>query len=131
MKNKNIISGVFALAVLLSVGLGCSQHGTKLETDGGNLYYTTNVTKIEAQDLLDYLVQENFYGGQNMFIQLDKSGSSYQFRLIVKPEYQNDKSYREACKLFAEELSSNVFNDASVEVHICDDNFETIRVVKP
>ena len=131
MKNTNIISGILVLAVLLSVGLGCTSHGTKLEINGGELYYTANITADEAQTLGDYLVEANFFDGQRKSVQLDKSGSTYQFRLVVKPEFRNDKSYHKLGKLFAKELSANVFNDEPVEIHICDENFKTIRVVKP
>ena len=131
MKNTNIISGILVLAILLSVGLGCSKHGTKLEINGGELFYTANITADEAQTLGDYLVEGNFFDGKRKSVQLDKSGSTYQFRMVVKPELRNDKSYRETCKLAAKDFSTNVFNDEPVEIHICDENFKTIRVVKP
>jgi hypothetical protein len=130
MKNNNIISGTLVLAVMLCLVLGCSQHGTKLEINGGELYYTANVKANEAQALGDYLLEGNFFDGKRKSVQLDKSGSTYQFRMVVKPELRNDKSYRDTCKLVARELSANVFDDEPVEIHICDENFKTIRVVK-
>lgn len=131
MKNNNIISGILVLAVLLSVGLGCRQKDTKLEINGGELFYTANVTADEAQALGDYLVESTFFDGRRKSVQLDKPGSTYQFRLVVKQEFRNDKAYLKLGKLFAEELSANVFNDEPVEIHICDEHFKTIRVIKP
>lgn len=130
MKNTNIISGIFVLAVMLSLVLGCN-YTQKLEINGGELFYTTNVTKNEAQTLAYYLVEANFFDGKRKSVQLDKPGSTYQFRMVVKPELQNNKSYHKLGKLFAEELSANVFNDEPVEIHICDENFKTIHIVTP
>jgi hypothetical protein len=131
MKNNNIISGILVIALLLGVGLGCSQHGTKLEFNGGELYYTANVTADEAQKLGDSLVEWGVFDGERKSVQLDKSDSTYQFRAVIKTELRNDKSYAKKLKLFAAQLSSEVFDEEPVEIHICDENFKTIRVVKP
>ncbi|HEX8290040.1 MAG TPA: hypothetical protein VF556_18810 [Pyrinomonadaceae bacterium] len=131
MKNISIIGGILVIAVLLGVGLGCSQLGTKLKFDGGELYYTTNVTADEAQALGNNLVESGFFNGRRISVQLDKSDSTYQFRMVVKPEFRNDKSYAQTLRLFAAQLSSEVFNDEPVEIHICDESFKTLRVVKP
>jgi hypothetical protein len=130
MKNNNITGGILVLAVMLSLVLGCKQT-QKIEVNGGELSYTTNVTKAEAETLAYYLVEGNFFDGQRKSVQLDKSDSTYQFRMVVKPEFRNDKSYHKLAKQFARELSANVFDDEPVEVHICDERFETVRVIKP
>jgi hypothetical protein len=131
MKNKKMIGGIVAIAMMLVVVLACNQHGTKLEFNGGELYYTDNVTEAEAKKLGEYLVKETFFDGQKKSVQLDKSGSTYQFRMVVKKELQNDDSFTANAKVAATEISENVFNKAPTEVHICDENLKTIRVVKP
>jgi hypothetical protein len=114
----------------MAIGLACSGHGTKLEFNGGDLYYTDNVTESEAKKLGDYLVKEGFYDGKPKSVQLDKSGSTYQFRMVVQPERQNDEATMTLMKTFAGELSSDLFNDAPVEVHACDEQLKTLRVIK-
>lgn len=131
MKNKNYIGGILIIAIMLAVVSACSQYGTKLEYNGGELYYTKNVTETEAKKLGDYLVKEKFFDGQEKSVQLDKEGSTYQFRMVIKKELQNDDSYAENAKSVATELSENVFSKAPTEVHLCDETLKTIRVVKP
>jgi len=131
MKNKNYISGVLAIALLLVVGLACSQYGEKLEYNGGELYYTKNVTETDAKKLGEYLVKENFFDGNPKTVQLDKQGTTYQFRMVVQKEKQSDEATEALMKIFAIQISSEVFADAPVEMHICDDNLKTVKVVKP
>lgn len=131
MKNKNFLGGLLAVAILLVVGLACSGHGTKLEFNGGDLYYTDNVTEAEAKKLGNYLVEQGFYDGKPKSVQLDKSGSTYQFRMVVQPEKQNDAATMEIMKTFASQLSSDVFSNAPTEVHVCDDQLKTLKVIKP
>jgi preprotein translocase subunit SecF len=131
MRNKNYLGGMLAVAILLVVGLACTGHGTKLEFNGGELYYTKNVTEAEAKKLGTYLVEQEFFDGKPKSVQLDKSGSTYQFRMVVQPEKQNDAATLEIMKAFGSQLSSGVFNNAPVEIHICDDQLKTLKVVKP
>lgn len=132
MKNKNFIGGMMAVAILLMVGLACSTgYGTKLEFNGGELYYTDNVTEAEAKKLGTYLVEQEFFDGVPKTVQLDKSGSTYQFRMVVLPEKRNDEAIMEALKTSATQISDDVFNNATVEVHVCDDQLKTLKVVKP
>lgn len=128
MKNKNIISGILAMAVMLGFVLGC-QFTTKFEINNGEIEYK-NVSNAEAQKLGYYLVEEDFFDGRKIRVKLDKSGSTYQFRMVVKSRSRNNQSYHETVKLFAEELSADVFDNAPTEIHICDDDFETIVVIK-
>jgi hypothetical protein len=130
MRNKNFISAALAMVVLLAVTLACSQYGEKLEYNGGELYYTKNVTETEAKKLGDYMVKEGFYDGTKKSVQLDKDGSTYQFRMVVLKDKQNDPATAATMKTVANELSQNVFNNAPTEVHICDDQLKTLQVVK-
>lgn len=103
---------------------------TKLEYNGGELFYTTNVTEAEAKKLGDYMVKEGFYDGTKKSVELDKSGPTYQFRMVVMKEKQNDPATISTMKTVANELSGNVFDNAPTEVHICDDRLRTLHVVK-
>ncbi|HEY0461483.1 MAG TPA: hypothetical protein VGC97_20270 [Pyrinomonadaceae bacterium] len=131
MKKKNFITTALVLTVLLAVGLACTGHGTKLEFNGGELYYTDNVTETEAKKLGDYLVEAGFFSGKKITVQLDKPGSIYQFKMVVVPEKQKDEATAELMKSFAGELSENVFDNAPTEAHICDEQLKTIKVLKP
>ena len=131
MKKKNFITTILVLTVLMAVGLACGSYGTKLDFNGGELYYTDNVTEADAKKLGDYLVKSGFFDGRKITVQLDKSGSTYQFRMVVVKEKQNDDATMILMKAFAGEISEDVFNDAPTELHICDDQLKTLRVLKP
>lgn len=131
MKKKNFITTILVLTVLMAVGLACSTYGTKLDFNGGELYYTDNVTEADANKLGEYLVKSGFFDGRKITVQLDKSGATYQFRMVVVPEKQNDEATMILMKAFAGEISGDVFNDAPTELHICDDQLKTLRVLKP
>ncbi len=85
MKKQNFLTTTLILTVLLAVGLACSSYGTKLDFNGGELYYTDNVTEADAKKLGDYLVKSGFFGGRQVTVQLDKAGATYQFRMVVLP----------------------------------------------
>jgi hypothetical protein len=131
MKHKTYLSGMLAVAMLLFAGLACSNYGTKLDFNGGEVYYTDKVTEAEAKKLGEYLVKEEFFDGKPKTVQLDKAGSTYQFRMVVQKEKQNDEGTIELMKTFAGQISADVFNDAPTELHICDESLKTVRVVKP
>ena len=123
MKKKLLV----LLMALLCIS--CEGHGTLLEFNGGELYYTSNVTLAEANKLGKYCVKEEFFDGNRKTIQLDKEGSTYLFRMVVKKGLENDQEFINIAKVTAAELSQNVFNGKQVDIHLCDENLKTLRVV--
>ena len=53
---------------MLAIGLACKGSGTKIEFNGGDLFYTENVTETEAKKLGNYLVEQGFYYGKSKSI---------------------------------------------------------------
>ena len=102
---------------------GCgASYGEKLNYLGDNeLYYTSNVTKSEAEELGSYLSKEGFFKSDGkVSVQLNKEGSTYQFRMVIKTGLENDNDTIDIMKVVCEELSKNVFDNKNVEVHLCD-----------
>ena len=64
-----------------------------LKVNQADLYYTSAVSKEEATWLQDYLVQSKICGDSQISMQLTKSGSMRQFRMVVKPGFEKDKGY--------------------------------------
>jgi hypothetical protein len=117
-----------ALAILMLAG--CSQgFGTRLEFNGGELYYTATVTPAEAQKLGQYLIKEKFFDGTPKSVQLNKNKSTYEFRFVVKKGLDTDPSFVDLAKVFCKELSEDVFEGSPVETHFCDDQLRTLRIV--
>lgn len=135
VKKKNFTTiSILIFTMLFSVMLvGCgADYGTKINFGENNeLYYTDSVTSEQAQSLGDYLVKGEFFAndGNERTVQLNKSGSTYEFRMVVKTGLDQDQATIDLMKQVAAELSANVFNGETVDVHLCDDTLKTLRVV--
>jgi hypothetical protein len=123
---KNAIILVFTLFLI-----NCDNYGTMLEFNGGELYYTSSVSEREAYKLGEYLVDAEFFDGDGKTIQLNKTGNTYEFRMVIKKGTEKDEEFIQIAKIFANDLSEYVFNGFNVDIHLCDENLSTIRVVVP
>lgn len=121
-------SSAFVLLSAMLLLVGCSNYGTEKTFNGVQLYYTSDVTEAEANSLGNYLVKAEFANGEAKTVQLAKQGNTYEFRMVVKKGIEKDEEYAEIFKIFAKDLSDNVFNGSRVDLHACDDNLETLRV---
>ena len=108
---------------------GATNYGMVLKVNQSDLYYTTAVSKEDATRLQDYLIQSKACGDSQISMQLTKSGSMRQFRMVVKPGFEKDKGYLATVQELGATLSAHVFGGAPLEVHLCDDHFRTLRVV--
>ncbi len=117
---------ILFFAILLT---NCDNYGTMLEFNGGELYYTSSVSDREAYKLGEYLVDAEFFDGEGKTVQINKTGNTYEFRMVVKTGIEKDEEFIQLFKLFCVELSENVFNGDSVDIHLCDEYLKTLRVV--
>jgi hypothetical protein len=108
---------------------GATNYGMVLKVNQSDLYYTTAVSKEDATRLQDFLIRSKVCGDSQISMQLTKSGSTRQFRIVVKPGFEKDKGYIATVQEMGETLSTRVFGGAPLEVHLCDDHFRTLRVV--
>jgi tetratricopeptide (TPR) repeat protein len=99
--------------------------GHRLELKGGDLFYTSSITLYEANKLGTYLVEKKFFEGIPLSIQLNKNCSTYEFRLALNKEVEVSEEDMKIFKSFSKELSNNVFGGSPVEIHLCDENFQT------
>ena len=121
---KNVIILLFTLLFI-----GCGDYGTLLEFNGGELYYTSSVSERDAYKLGEYLVESGFFDGQGKTIQLNKTGDTYEFRMVIKTGIEKDEEFIQLFKMMCIELSDYVFNGNTVDIHLCDEYLNTLRVV--
>jgi hypothetical protein len=128
---KLFISKITLFLVLLqSCSLLEADYGTKKVFKGINLYYTKNVTELEVNKLGEYLLTKpGFSDGSKADIQLNKEDKTYEYRIPIKKGLEQDKEVIDRYKFIAKDLSKNVFNDSPVDVHLCDERLQTLRVV--
>lgn len=97
--------------------------------NGVQLFYTSAITEAEADSLGNFLISSEFADGDEKTIQLNKTGNTYEFRMVVKKGIEQDQEYTELGKALASEISEGVFNGQQVDVHYCDENLNTLRVL--
>ena len=109
-------------------------YGTKLTfLDINTLFYTENITAEEADALGNYLIQVGFFLGEGdgNAIQLNKSEGHYEFRMVVADGMETNPMMLDEMKLFAYEMSQDVFNGETVIAHLCNNTLETLAIVMP
>ena len=119
--------GVLLFAAALAVG--CSNYGKEKNFNGTQVFYTSAITESEADALGQYLITAGFTDGEEKSVQLNKTGNTYEFRMVVKKGIEQDQEYRKVGKDMAGEISEEVFNGARVDTHFCDDKFNTLMVL--
>ena len=108
----------------------CSQDfGTKKVYKNLELYFTVSVTENEADSLADYLLKEGWGEGNIKTIQLNRNQNIYEVKIVCKKGIEEDQEYIERAKLMAYRISQAVFQKHEVDIHLCDDYLNTIRVV--
>lgn len=127
---KNLLLVLFA-AFLVS----CSpNYGEKIDVQGADLYYKDSITLAQAEKIKNYLIEQQFFGDQadsgvGKSIQLAISDSTFAFRFPVKKGIDQDEQYIAQLKLIAGQLTELM--GQQVDIHLCDENLETIRTVIP
>ncbi len=123
---KKIVYPLLALYITLLVG--CNTNGKEKTFNGVQLFYTSVITEAEADRLGAFLIDSEFANGEDKTVQITKNGNTYAFRMVVKKGIENDHEYAQIFKQVAAEISKNVFDDAPVDLHACDEYLNTLRV---
>ncbi len=110
---------------------GCQNLGKEVDFGDVQLFYKDGATKENAEKLGEYLVKSDFWQGHEgkFSVQLLKNGEIYQVNFPVKEGLAHDIKYVVKVSAFASTLSEQVFNDAKVEIHLCDNRMETKNTV--
>ncbi len=116
---------IFFISVILT---SCDNYGKEKNFNGVQLFYTSTITEAEANSLGSYLMEIEFADGSEKTVQINKSNNTYEFRLVVKKGIEQDQEYIDMFKVFAADLSTDVFNGEQVDVHLCDEYLNTLRV---
>lgn len=115
---------------LFGVG-GCGGYGSKVKHGNLEVYYTEGATKEEADRLGAYLIKMRAGAGEASSVQLKKAGEGYQYRMVMKKEFQNDEKTLTRLEFDGARISRDVFDGAAVEVHVCDEHFTTVKALPP
>ncbi len=130
LNDRSFVAFVGGFALLLTHTVGCSNYGKKLEFNQTEVYYDDkSVTEEDATRLGKYLEESSFADGTPKSVQLVKEGGKWQFRMVTQDSYIKDEEYHDIASIFAQEISRDVFNGATVEVHLCDERLKTKKII--
>jgi hypothetical protein len=123
-----ILLGLLAVSGLLA----CDRYGKKLTFKKGEVYYKPPVTKAEAYKLGNLLVKRGYFDNTRpKSVQILKVGSTYQVRFVVKKAILGKPRLINSLEAMGALASGEVFNNAAVEVHLCDEKLKTYKTLGP
>ncbi|MFT5602624.1 MAG: hypothetical protein ACI9N1_002883 [Flavobacteriales bacterium] len=125
MKNLAII-----LILSLSFLASCANYGSEKKYGNLQMFYTEGISESQVDELATFLEEQGFVSDTEISVQLNKEGEIYQFRMVTKDEFIEDETKHPIFKTMANMISSEVFDDATVEVHLCDERLETMKIIK-
>jgi len=86
------------------------------------------VTSAEVNRLGKYLLTTQFADGDERTTRLERRGNTYLFQVVIKPGLTPKPGQLSLFKALAIELSHEVFEDAQVDVHLCDQHFRPLAL---
>ena len=90
------------------------------------LYYNDSISPTQVDDLGNYITQVIKLNDNDA--QVVKNNNTYQVKLRFNDGMEKNEVATKKIELVAQEISSTFFNNAQVEIHACDANFNTLRV---
>jgi hypothetical protein len=94
--------------------------------NNGQVFFNEQVAPEEADKLGKFLIKEKFFDGTRKSVQVLKFGKKYQFRMVVKPEFRKDSRFKWEIQFVGGKMRREVFNGAEIEVHLCDEQLNTL-----
>lgn len=93
--------------------------------------YTKNVTLEEVEQLKKFLIEFEFSNDENRkTVALDKENNIYIFKMVLDKSQIENEATVTLLSFFKDELSKNVFNNQPVQIHMCDDLMNTLKIVE-
>lgn len=129
MLKKLILIFLPLLVILTGCSVGDDDYNQQIVDQKVRLHYNSTVTKDDAQKLLDYLMKKELKGDHSIDIRFSKKENTNEIRVIIKKGLETDPETIQSFALMAGRISAVVFNNDEVDIHLCDEEFNTLRVV--
>lgn len=92
------------------------------------VYFEKDIDQGEAQKLGDLLVREKDLGDRPAAVQIRQNERRYDVRFVVRKGAEVDPQVTEWEEL-GNMISRECFREAPVDIHLCDENLKTLRVI--
>jgi hypothetical protein len=120
----------FAICLLAAAIAGCNNYGKEMTFKQGQLFYTEAVTEADAKKVGEYLQNIGYFADdKRRTVQVDKSGDAYALRFVVVEGAEKNEDALRQFKALGRDASQKLFNGAKVDVMLCDDKLNTVKVV--
>jgi len=136
-RSRNLAAGVLCVVLLVGGAIGVSRKHSdigivldKIEQGNIEVYYSNGATKADAERLAAYLTRA-WAPTAKATVKVTKSAVGVQFHMILKPEFQSSDQVIEQLVFDGARMSRDVFDDAPVEVIVCDDHLRPLKTVSP
>jgi DNA-directed RNA polymerase subunit RPC12/RpoP len=121
--------GVLLAAIVVVAVVKSFFSRDRLEFNGGEVLYSSIHQKENAARLGRYLVSQGFFDGTKKTVELRDGDRAYEVRFVVKTGIDSDPMYIAVFRELAREIAFRVFGGKAVDVHLCDENLRTLRVI--
>ncbi len=97
-----------------------------------NIFYSDRINLDEAVRFRNYILKSapDLNPKDKKNIKLDKEGSEYVVKFVIKRGDEMNDAYVDMFKLFAHQLSKDVFEGKPVRIDLCDTGFDTILKIE-
>lgn len=120
-----VLMGLCVVSAAVAMAMAGNSNGERIAFKNGELYYTENVSKEQADSLADYL--EELYGdleNQKTF-QLDRRGDDMIVRMCANSQALETNKLDASFMALEMLIQQTVFTDNNVVVELCDQDLET------
>ena len=94
-----------------------------------DVMYSANVTDEIAQKTADFLVEYGYSDDRAKTVSIEKTDAGYQFKAVVKPGAEKEEANVVVFKLLRDIMKDSVFGGKPLEMHLCNDKLETLKVL--
>jgi len=132
MTSKLVINGTIGIAALIAAYFGVlgAGYGSRLEFNGGEVFYIGHSTESEATRLGEYLAGDlEYFDGQEKSVQLDKRDKKIIVRFCVQDGAEENPEVETAFRTVQTLIAMEVFKDHAVEVQLCDEYFQPVKTL--
>jgi len=121
---------IVVILTVIEIASEMEAMGERLTFNGGEVYYKEPVTEQQARGFGELLVQDGYFDGRAKTVLLGKRGGRYQLRMVIVKGFEHDSMLVQFARKLGAELSEKILNGEPVDVHLCDEYLDELRVIR-
>jgi hypothetical protein len=94
------------------------------------VYFAADINKADAQRLAKYIASLQGGDPTRLFFKLARRGPIMEVHMVVRQEALHDPTASADLRQLRNDIAANVFKGATVEMHLCDELFNVVRVLE-